>query len=216
MLLIKAAPIEPAPGSVPSSPWLLWRPKEVDNIGDRVLLCVCVSVCVCQISFFLRGWCVIPFHPAMATGSRERLHSSRSGAHHWEDEKLPTEPPTSQPQKATMSSYLSFLSPFTEEGKRRGLVYAVCHSILTPYDAHPCNLGPAERREPRVYYLMSQSLACNGWLCSGSGAGPSTCGCVSGDPVVDAGSGLLVRSVSIQLHLKRSLKVEAKAHLSEA
>lgn len=87
------------------------------------------------------------FHPAMATGSRERLHSSRSGAHHWEDEKLPTEPPTSQPQKATMSSYLSFLSPFTEEGKRRRRECAPCAAASKPFRMLvPATRGQAERR----------------------------------------------------------------------
>lgn len=118
-------------------------------------------LCVCQILFLCRHWYVLPFHPAIiSTRSRERLFSSRSGAHHWEDEKLPTEPTTSGPQKATMSSYLSFLSHFTQEEKRRGFVDAVCHGILSPLDTCPCNLGPAEWRGLWVYFLMSLCLAC--------------------------------------------------------
>lgn len=54
----------------------------------------------------------------------------------------------------------------------------------------------------------------NSWL--GSGAGPYTCRCISIDSEEDAGSGLLFRPVSFQLHLKRALKLEVMAHLLEA
>lgn len=50
----------------------------------------------------------------------------------------------------------------------------------------------------------------------GWSAGPSTSGCVSDEAVVDAGSGLRFRSVSIQLHLKGALKLEVMAHLLQA
>lgn len=123
MLLIKAAPIVPLPCSVSLSSWLHRRLKEVDNIGDTV----CVHVC--HIPSPLRGWCVMPFHPAMATGSRERLHSCRSGAHRWEDEKLPTGPPTSQPQKPPWAHTSHFYLP---RRGRRGLVCAMCCSFRTP------------------------------------------------------------------------------------
>lgn len=108
MLLIKAAPIVHAPCSVSSSLWLLWRLKEVDNIGDSVCMCVCVYVS----SFLLplRAWCVMPYMQ-LATGSRECLHSCRSGAHHWEDEKHPTESLTSQPQKPPWAHTSLFCLP---------------------------------------------------------------------------------------------------------
>ena len=139
MLLIKAAPIVPALGSVSSSLWLLlmavWRLKEVHNIGNSVCMCVyvcvCLCVCVCQISFPLWDWCVMPSHPAH--GHREQrasallsLRSSPLGG--WKASHRAPDFPAS---KATMSSYLSYLSPCAEERKRRGLVCAVCRSILT-------------------------------------------------------------------------------------
>lgn len=68
---------------------------------------------------------------------------------------------------------------------------------------------------------MSWSLVCKlvaqkNWRYAGSGAGPSTCGCVSGDAAADAGGGLLFGSVGFQLHLKGALKLEVMAHLLEA
>ena len=41
-------------------------------------------------------------------------------------------------------------------------------------------------------------------------------GCVTDEAVMDAGSGLLFRCVSIQLHLKGALKLEMMAHLLQA
>lgn len=94
-------------------------------------------------------------------------------------------------------------------------MYAVCRSILC------LSLQPGtSKMEGTLGVFLDESVPgmhdsnTNGWL--GSGARPSTCRCVSIDAEVDAGSGLLFRPVSFQLHLKRALKLEVMAHLLEA
>lgn len=121
MLLIKAAPIVRAPCSVSSSPWLLWRLKEVGNIADSVSVCACAYVCVCVRSPpFLKDAMGNAFpsgygHREHRASALLSLRSSPLGG--WKASHRAPDFPAS---KATMSSYLSFLSPATEEGKRRG------------------------------------------------------------------------------------------------
>ena len=152
-----------------------------------VCTCVCVSVRVCVSSLsVLRGWCVMSFHPAMATGSRERLHSSRSGAHHWEDEKLPTEPRLPSLKKPPWAHTSHFCLPSQRKG-RGGGVSVRC------VPQHPNALGCSslqhrDRRNRGVYYLMS---LCYSWSCPHS-VTCCTCVCVSVKwmQVVDYSSGL--------------------------
>lgn len=99
-------------------------------------------------------------------------------------------------------------------------MYAVCRSILSPLDACPCSLGPAKWRG-LMSLLLDESVP--GMQVTQKAGytqvqvlGLSTCGCVSDDAVVDAGSGLLFRCVSFQLHLKGAPKLEVMAHLLEA
>lgn len=204
MLLIKAAPIVPALCSASSSLWLLWRLQEVDSIGE------CVNVCV---SFLIRNWCVMPFHPAIiATGSKEHLHLSRSGAHHWEDEKFPTVHRLPSLKKPPWVHTSHFFLPSHRKGKRGGLRRLCAAAFFPPVDPCPCNRGPQTQMGLWVYYLMMkpqhQPLAVQ--QVQVLGASPV------GVSVMEAGSGLLIRPVSFQLHLKGALKLEVTAHLMEA
>lgn len=127
--------------------------------------------------------CAESFHQASATGSRARLHSCRSGAHRWDDEKLPTEHPlTSQPQTPPWAH----ISPFCVRSQRRewggegGWV--------------PCNLWASScggsRRLPVAAKMFE--TAHTRLVYPGSGAGPSTSGRVSNGAVEDKGGGLWI------------------------
>lgn len=96
----------------------------------------------------------------------------------------------------------------------------------------PATWDRQKQRGPWVYYLMSLCLACepaaadtcgtarqrtNGRYSPGSSEFRAAHLWVCRDEAAaEAGSGLLFRSVSIQLHLKGALKLEAMAHLSQA
>lgn len=79
---------------------------------------------------------------------REHLHSSRSGSHHWEDEKVPTELPESPGTK----SHHELTPPVTSDGKRRGL--GVCCVPQHPIPLGSLSLQPAKWWEFWFYYLI--------------------------------------------------------------
>lgn len=143
----------------------------------------------------------MPFHPAVATGSRARLRSCCSGAHRCEHEKLPAGPPTSQPQKPPWAHTSHFWLPSQREeglGGREGS--CVRRVPLPPGSLGGMSLKPGTSKiqgsldlllcdEPvlgmrlrscRDVWKRSVTHTHSQLSFPGSDAGLSTCGCVSG------------------------------------
>lgn len=188
-----------------------------------ILAIVCACVRVCQISF-LWDWCVMPFHPAMATGSRERLHSSCSGAHHWEDEKLPTEPPDFPASEKPPWAHTShFCLPSQRKEEEGGGGFSRHYVPQHPNPLGCLSTQPGTSKTQRTLGLLLDEPVAGmqvgnayGWLYPRSDALPSTCRCVSDEAAVDAGSGLLSGLSAFNCIWKKALKLEVMTHLLEA
>lgn len=118
--------------------------------------------------------------------------------------------------KANMSLYLSFLSPITEEAKRRGV--SICCVPQHPNPLGCLSLQPGKNRDFITWCACMAGMAVAAKICAQmprSGAGPlhlwvcQWSDCVDDAGISDYSSGL----DSTQLHLKGALKLEVMAHV---